>query len=90
VKKDIKMVGISIDGESGAWEAQRFIARHKLNYPNLIGDARTVGALYKEKTGESFRATLTFMVFDPDGKLRSTQAGGIPPDVIEQFIESNS
>ena len=82
--KDAKIIGLSLDGTPD--DAQGFVKRHGLNYPNLVGNVRDVAMMYQSESGESFRATPTFMVFSPNGELKAAQAGGVPPEVIEEFI----
>lgn len=84
-----KVVGVSSDGAEKKQAAEAFVKNHKLNFPNLIGDVYTVASLYQEQTGEAFRGTPTFMVFDPDGKLMAAQPGAVPPEDIERFIAAN-
>ncbi len=88
--RDANMIGISIDGQRGKKAAEAFISRNGVVFPNLIGDVQTVSRWYQMETGESFRATPTFVVFGPDGKVRAAQPGAVPPAIIEQFISSNS
>ncbi len=85
--KDAKIIGVSLDGSQKT--ARSFVDRHDLNYPNLVGDVRDVATLYQSESGEAFRATPTFMVFDPEGTLQAAQAGGVPPDVVEKFISGS-
>ena len=83
------IVGMSIDGWSGRENAQAFIDRNGVNFPNLIGDAEAVAGWYAMETGEPFIATPTFVVFGPEGEIRAAQAGAVPPKVIEDFIKTN-
>lgn len=85
-----KVVGISMDGSAGLADAKQFIERHSINFPNLIGEPEEVARLYSQASGQAFRGTPTFMVFDPQGKLRAADAGAIPAEVISEFIASNS
>lgn len=87
---DAKIIGISIDGQRGKTEAEAFISRNGVIFPNLIGDVQTVSRWYQMETGESFRATPTFVLFDSTGNVRAAQSGAVPPAIIEQFISSNS
>ena len=82
--KDAKIIGVSLDGTEES--AKEFVDRHQLEYPNLVGNVRDVAKLYGAETGESFRATPSFMLFDPTGKLRAAQAGGVSPEVVEAFM----
>ncbi len=86
-KKDAKIIGISLDGSEEI--AKSFVDRHNLNYPNLVGDVEQVASLYQSETGEAFRATPTFMLYDPNGELKAAQPGGVPPEVIEKFINKS-
>lgn len=88
--KDAQILGLSIDGMVGKKDALAFIKRNGVIFPNTIGDIETVARWYQNITGTAFRATPTFVVFDPDGKLTGAQPGAVPPDIIEKFMVSNS
>jgi hypothetical protein len=45
---------------------------------------------YAEQTGESFRGTPSFLVYDTSGNLVAAQAGAVPTELIEAFIMRNS
>lgn len=86
-EKDAQVLGISLDGEAKKPEAQTFIKRHKVNFPNLIGESMSVAQMYRERTGNDWIGTPSFMVFNPKGELLGAQAGAVPVSVIESFIE---
>lgn len=88
--KDARVLGISMDGSAGLADAKEFIARHSINFPNLIGSPEDVAGLFADATGQSLRGTPTFLIFDPQGKLRAADAGAVPAEVISEFIASNS
>lgn len=88
--KDARVVGISLDGRAGKADAQQFIERHSINFPNLIGDPQQVASVYADATGESLQGTPSFVVYDPSGKVRAADAGAIPAEVIGEFIANNS
>jgi alkyl hydroperoxide reductase subunit AhpC len=88
--RDANMIGISIDGQQGKKAAEAFIARNRVIFPNLIADVQFISRWYQMQTGESFRATPTFVVFDPQGEVRAAQPGAVPPKIIEDFIAANS
>jgi len=88
--KNAQMLGISSDGASKKKQAEAFISRHKLNYPNLIAEPGVVAELYTELTGESWYGTPTFLVFAPSGELKAAQIGAVPTSSIEKFIQKNS
>ena len=87
---DAKIIGLSIDGQEGKADAEAFIERNGVTYPNLIGDVHAVAEWYLVQTGEAFRATPTFVVFGPNGEVQAAQAGAVAPSKVERFIEQNS
>jgi peroxiredoxin len=88
-KKDATVLGISLDGKEYHKQAVDFIHRHKVTFPNLIGEPEDVAALYTEYTGNNWVGTPTFLIFDPNGKIRAEQVGATSANLIEKFIESN-
>lgn len=90
-KRDKAIVlGISLDGNEYKQDAKSFIRNHKLTFRNLIGSRETIAGLYNELTGDIWRGTPTFLIFNPQGKLRAAQEGGVPVKLIEEFIDKNS
>ena len=85
-----QVLGISIDGQAKKAEALKFIERHKVNFPNLIGEPGDVARLFSELTGVYFAGTPGFLIYDPEGKLRVQQLGAVPPELIEEFIKQNT
>jgi peroxiredoxin len=84
--KDAHMLGISMDGQAKRAEAEAFIERHDLPFPNLIGEPAATMRHYMQLTGSSFRGTPTILLYGPDGALTAAQAGAVPPESIEKFI----
>jgi hypothetical protein len=83
------LVGISLDGED-QMAAREFIRRHNVSYPNFITDFATGSRWFSKISGQVFRGTPGFLIFDPSGELRAQQIGAVPVELIEQFIDSNS
>lgn len=88
--KDATILGISMDGPQNKPAAEGFIKRHSVNFPNLIGTPEDVAGMYTQLTGAPFQGTPTFLVYDPEGKLRAQQVGAVPTDLIENFIKSHT
>ena len=88
--KDAQVVGLSMDGNEKSKDAHEFIKRHKVNFPNLIGEPMDVATMYQERTGGNWIGTPSFMVFNPKGELVGAQAGAVPVSIIESFIERES
>jgi len=88
--KDATVLGLSMDGKEKTSDAIGFLKRHKLNFPNLIGEPMNVAQMYQEQTGGNWVGTPSFMVFNPKGELIGAQAGAVPVSIIESFIERES
>ncbi len=88
--KNANIVGISIDGSQGLADAKSFIQRNEVLFPSLIADVETVARWYQMRTGESFRATPTFVLIDGDGEVRAAQPGAVPTQIVEDFIAAKS
>ena len=84
--KGTAVLGISMDGEENRAAAKKFIERHDLSFPNLIGEPGMVSLYYASMTQENLRGTPTFLVYDPDGEIVAAQAGAVSVEAIESFI----
>lgn len=87
---NISVLGVSTDGMQNKDAAQTFIKEHKLNFPNLIGSLEDIAGMYYDLTGNHWIGTPTFFIYNPEGKLRIADAGAIPAQMIEDFIDENS
>ena len=87
---DARVLGISIDGQAKKAEAEKFIERHKVNFPNLIGEPGEVAEWFARLTGSPFVGTPTFLFYDPSGKLVAKQVGAVPTELIEAFMEQQA
>jgi len=87
---DASVLGISLDGESRKKEAEKFIKKHSVDFPNLIAEPETVGDFYHEMTGQYFAGTPTFLIYSPSGELKAAQAGAVPTALIEDFMKKNT
>lgn len=88
--KNIRMLGVSMDGEKKIAEAKAFIKRHAVTYPNLIGEFDEVATMYEDLTGGTWLGTPTILVYDPAGKLQAAQPGAVPVEIIKEFIQSRT
>lgn len=87
---DAHVIGVSIDGAANRADAEAFIARHDLPFPNLIGEPERVMLKYLILTQSQFRGTPSILLYGPDGTLRAAQAGAVPVASIEAYIARNS
>jgi peroxiredoxin len=81
-----RVLGVSLDGQARKAEAEAFIERHDLPFPNLLGEPATTMLHYAMLTGAQFRGTPTILLYGPDGSLRAAQAGAVPVENIEAYI----
>lgn len=86
---DASVLGVSLDGQDGKAEAEAFIARHDLPFPNLIGEPATTMLYYAMLTQSQFLGTPTILLYGPDGRLRAAQAGAVPVESIEAYMAKN-
>jgi len=87
---DAEVLGISLDGERFKKEAKNFVAKHKLSFPNIIGEPEEVAGIYEDLTGADWFGTPTFLIYNPVGELRAQQVGAVPVNLIEEFIKKES
>jgi len=90
MQDDARVVGITIDGASRKNAALGFVNRHQLEFENLLGEPETVMSYYQLISGSRWIGTPSFLIFEPGGDLRAAQAGGVPVEIVENFITSNS
>jgi peroxiredoxin len=84
------VLGISLDGAAGKQDAQRFIERHGLDFPNLIGEADLVALQYTTLTGDARFGTPSFLLYDPHGRLVAAQLGALRVPMLEKYIREHS
>jgi peroxiredoxin len=90
MEKDATILGVSLDGANKKGEAEKFIQRHHVHFPNLIGEPDAVEQLYTQLTGQGWVGTPSFLIYSPSGELRAAQAGAVPVNLIESFIAKES
>ncbi|OOZ37756.1 TlpA family protein disulfide reductase [Solemya velesiana gill symbiont] len=88
--KDAEVLGVSLDGRQGQADAESFLQRHDVKFPNLIGEPEQVARLYNQQTGSRWIGTPSFLVYSPTGELMARQAGAVPVELIESFISKHA
>ena len=88
--EDAIVLGISIDGKAKFKDAEKFIYKHNIDFPNLIGEPEDVTAVYSKYSQQRWVGTPSFLLFNPKGELLATQVGAVPPEIIENFIKKNT
>lgn len=87
--RDASILGVSLDGANRA-AAEQFIRRHKLTFPNLIGESGLVALHYTSLVGETAFGTPSFLLYNPQGELVASQLGAVRVEKLEAFINSHS
>lgn len=85
--KKVRVLGISLDGQQRLAQAKEFMKRHHVTFPTLIGEPAQVAGLYQQSTGNRWIGTPTIVVYTPKGELVAAQAGAVPTNLIEDFIQ---
>lgn len=87
---NVRLVGITIDGQEGIPEANAFIKKYDVKFQTVVSNPIEVNAWMLENVGEGLIGTPTFMMFNPKGELVAAQPGLIPTQSLETFIKENS
>jgi peroxiredoxin len=87
---DAHVLGISVDGFANKPKAEKFISRHEVNFPSLLGEPMDMARMYFDLTGYNWRGTPTFLIYAPDGELVIQQVGAVPTPLIEKFMTQES
>lgn len=88
--KDATILGVSLDGEMKKVEANKFIERHGVTFPNLIEEPGKIENMYASLSGQRWIGTPSFLIYSPTGELRAAQVGAVPTHIIESFIARES
>ncbi|MDH5407663.1 MAG: TlpA family protein disulfide reductase [Gammaproteobacteria bacterium] len=88
--KNARVLGLSTDGQKNKKAAQNFISRHQLKFPNILGEPQDVAIHFSKLTGVDWTGTPTFLIYSPTGELAVQQAGAVPTNIIEEFIQQQS
>lgn len=84
------VLGVSLDGVKNKVLAEDFIQKHKVNFPNLIGEPEAIADMFTQLTGVLWAGTPTFLIYTPSGELVVQQIGAVPTELIENFINQQT
>ena len=62
-ENNIRVLGLSLDGEAGAMMAWAFVAEYNLDFINLVGEPSEVADFYTQESGQPFRGTPSLLIF---------------------------
>lgn len=87
--QDAQVLGVSIDGAKNRHKAEQFIQQTTMAFPTFIGELVLLAADFYQLSGEPFRGTPSFLLFNPKGELMGMQAGPVRMVALEEFIANN-
>jgi thiol-disulfide isomerase/thioredoxin len=82
-----RVVGISLDGPEYLQAAREFVSDYRLSFPNMVAEVEDVMTQFYDLTGTHMLGTPSFLLFAPDGQVRSYQVGPIDVALLEQLIQ---
>jgi len=83
-KKDVNVLGVSVDGPSQIAKARAFVDDHLVDFPNLI--IEPASQQIEKFGGGPFVGTPTFYVYSPEGKLVAQNVGAISVQALNKFL----
>lgn len=83
---DASVIGIALDGMENIAGIQKLIDHHQPSYPNLVVFTDVFHRQYRELTGKDFRATPTYLLFNPSGELSGVRTGKIERAMLESIL----
>ena len=85
---DAHVLGIALDGPAAMAESEAVVARHDAAYPTLVAFDDVFPEQFAELTGRPFRATPTYLLYTPDGRLAGAHTGPIERERLEAIVAS--
>ena len=87
--RDVKVVGIALDGYHAIDKVRAYVGKSELSFYNLVGDLSEIAPGMEEMTGQRFEATPTYLLFNTRGQIDGMMVGPIEVEQIERFIKEN-
>lgn len=82
---DAKLIGVSLDGNKT--KAQNVINRFKVNFPTLLTSISDFDKYVRQVAKKPLKGAPTYLIFDPQGKLRAMQSGYLSPKDIKKYLK---
>ncbi len=80
------VIGIANDGMSLRKQIKKLIKKNKPSYPNYVASPKTFFSEFEIATGKKFRATPTYIMFGPQGRILGVAVGQITRDKLDQIV----
>lgn len=81
-----RVIGVALDGIDMIDGINKVIRRTPTRFPTYIANPADFYDAYRIRTNEAFRATPTYLLFDPTGTYAGTHVGSITRDALERVI----
>lgn len=85
--RDARVVGVALDGLEAKEGIQALIDRHHPSYPNLVVFTDVFHRQFRELTGKDFRATPSYLLYNPSGALAGSRSGVIERALLEAVVK---
>jgi len=83
-----KVIGIANDGMGLLDEIKKLINKNEPAYPNYVASPDTFFSEFEIATGKKFRATPTYIMFNPKGKIIGVAVGQITREKLDQIVSN--
>jgi len=80
------VIGIANDGMEMLDRISELLDKHTPNYPNFVASPKTFYSDFEIATGKKFRATPTYIMYDPDGNVAGVAAGPITRELLDKVV----
>lgn len=78
-----RVLGLSVNGPA---YARDFVREHELTFDNLLIKDEDAASFFYESTGDYLPGVPGFLVYSPDGEVRTYQTGVLDLGMLERFI----
>ena len=85
-ERDARVVGIALDGPKAIEEIERVVERTAPSYVTLVAFDDVFAEQFAALTGRAFRATPTYLLYDPSGAFAGVHTGPIARERVEAVI----
>ena len=84
--KDVKVIGLSLDGPAVMERVRSYMAKQPMAFESAIVDIVKFSHAFKDITEEKFKGTPTYLMFDPSGVMVAHSSGPMKIELAEKFI----
>ena len=84
--RDIKILGVALDGSEQRDVIEDTVIRWDMRFPTLIADLSLFSFYYEFQTGERLMGTPTYMVYTPEGRLVANNPGPMRTSALVTYI----